>query len=457
MLQTLRSVFLGDATDDQVPERIRHAIGAYQESAEILIGWLQLCVFFFFMLLYTLAPKPEAPILASGGMLTPVPYVLAVFFLFTTLRLFLAYQRLLPNWFLVGSVVLDLSLLMVLIWCFHIQYQQSPPFYLKAPTLIYVFIFIALRTLRFDPKYVVVAGITAAAGWSTLVWYALYHTTDPATGTPIDPVTRDYVEYLNSNVVLLGAEVDKILAILLVTAVLAVALSRARRLLMRAIADSTVARDLTRFVAPEVATRIAQADRDIRPGDGEVTEATVMFCDIEGFSTISERLAPDVLMQTLNAYFDACAEVIERNEGVINQFQGDAMIVTFNTVRADPNHASNALKTAVDIQTLTNERRFGPGLILKTRCGINTGQLVSGAVGTDNRLIFTIYGDEVNVAARLEQLNKSYGTYILATEKTVTAAGHPFVGEAIGSVQVRGRQTPVNVFSIQSPPPVLTA
>lgn len=346
MLRILRSVFLGDATDDQIPERIRHAIDAYQDNAEILIGWLQLAVVVFFLLLYTIAPKPEAPTLASGGMLTPVPYVLAVF-LFAALRLFLAYHRLLPNWFLVVSVVLDLSLLMVLIWSFHIQYQQSPPFYLKAPTLIYVFIFIALRTLRFDPKYVVVAGATAASGWSVLVWYALSHTTDPATGALINPITRDYVEYLNSNVVLLGAEVDKILAILLVTAVLALALTRARRMLMRAIADATVARDLTRFVAPEVATRIAQADRDIRPGDGEVTEATVMFCDIEGFSSISEKLAPDVLMQTVNSYFDACAEVIERNAGVINQFQGDAMIVTYNTARADSNHAVHALKTAV--------------------------------------------------------------------------------------------------------------
>ncbi|SUS04839.1 Adenylate cyclase [uncultured Defluviicoccus sp.] len=429
---------LGRPGGRQLPARIRAAIAEQERQAEILIGWLQLGLVAFVLALYTLSPKTSL-----GTPFRPVPYVLGAFLLVGIVRVMLSHRRLMPGWFLIVGVMIDMALLMGLIWSFHIQYMQPAPFYLKAPTLLYAFILIALRALRFDPIYVVAAGLSAATGWTVLVGYALMSAEPP-------PVTRDYVAYMTRNLVLIGAEVDKIIVILLVTCVLAVALVRARRMLRQAVADATVARDLTRFVAPEVADRVATSDAAIRPGDGEVKTASVLFCDIEGFSTISERLAPDVLMATLNAYFAKVAEVIEQNGGVINQFLGDAMMITFNTARPLAGHAAAAVKTALAIQDLVAAERFGPDLQLKTRCGINTGELVSGAVGTDVRLIFTVYGDEVNIAARLEQLNKTYGTYVLATEQTLAAAGMEVRGRPIGEVTVRGRQTPVNVFALDA-------
>ncbi|SUS06970.1 Adenylate cyclase [uncultured Defluviicoccus sp.] len=429
---------LGRPGERQLPARIRAAIAEQERQAEILIGWLQLGLVAFVLALYTLSPKTSL-----GTPFRPVPYVLGAFLLVGIVRVMLSHRRLMPGWFLIVGVMIDMALLMGLIWSFHIQYMQPAPFYLKAPTLLYAFILIALRALRFDPIYVVAAGLSAATGWTVLVGYALMSAEPP-------PVTRDYVAYMTRNLVLIGAEVDKIIVILLVTCVLAVALVRARRMLRQAVADATVARDLTRFVAPEVADRVATSDAAIRPGDGEVKTASVLFCDIEGFSTISERLAPDVLMATLNAYFAKVAEVIEQNGGVINQFLGDAMMITFNTARPLADHAAAAVKTALAIQDLVQAERFGPDLQLKTRCGINTGELVSGAVGTDVRLIFTVYGDEVNIAARLEQLNKTYGTYVLATEQTLAAAGMEVRGRPIGEVTVRGRQTPVNVFALDA-------
>ncbi|MDG4603100.1 MAG: adenylate/guanylate cyclase domain-containing protein [Defluviicoccus sp.] len=429
---------LGRPGERQLPARIRAAIAEQERQAEILIGWLQLGLVAFVLALYTLSPKTSL-----GTPFRPVPYVLGAFLLVGIVRVMLSHRRLMPGGFLIVGVMIDMALLMGLIWSFHIQYMQPAPFYLKAPTLLYAFILIALRALRFDPIYVVAAGLSAATGWTVLVGYALMSAEPP-------PVTRDYVAYMTHNLVLIGAEVDKIIVILLVTCVLAVALVRARRMLRQAVADATVARDLTRFVAPEVADRVATSDAAIRPGDGEVKTASVLFCDIEGFSTISERLAPDVLMATLNAYFAKVAEVIEQNGGVINQFLGDAMMITFNTARPLADHAAAAVKTALAIQDLVQAERFGPDLQLKTRCGINTGELVSGAVGTDVRLIFTVYGDEVNIAARLEQLNKTYGTYVLATEQTLAAAGMEVRGRPIGEVTVRGRQTPVNVFALDA-------
>lgn len=445
-MRGLQDALLGQRVRAHLPQRVRDSIEQQQVQSEILIGWVQLTLVLFFIVLYTVTPKTS-----EGTPFAPVPFVLAAYLWFTVIRLSLARHQILPRWFVLVSVVGDIGLLMVLIWSFHLQYQQPAPFYLKAPTLLYVFIFIALRTLRFDPLYVLTAGFAAALGWVGLVGYALYATPDPDGGA-LNVVTRNYVLYMTSNRVLIGAEVDKVISIMLVSAVLAVALVRARRLLIKAVADATAAEDLSRFVPPEVADQITTADTAIQPGDARVTTASILFCDIEGFSTISERVSPGELMQMLNEYFDVVSDVIDRHGGVITHFHGDAMLITFNTVKPDPDHAANALRTAVGIQRVLAGRTFGDGLPFRTRCGINSGELILGAVGTGQRMLFTVYGDEVNIAARLEQLNKTYGTYILATEQTVRAAGGEFLCQPIGSIFVRGRKEPVTAYACDAGP-----
>ncbi len=438
-LPALEAAF-GEPQRAAAPERVRGLIAAQQLQSEILIGWVQFALIVFWVVLYAVAPKTSA-----GTRFLPVPWVLGAFLLVTALRLALAYRHRLTPPLLVAGVLLDMALLMGLIWSFHLQYEQPAPFYLKAPTLLYVFIFIALRALRFEPLYVVAAGLAGAAGWVALLVYAA------ASGEMA--VTRNYVHYMTSNSVLVGAEVDKILSILLVTAVLALGLVRARRILYRAVAESVIARDLSRFVAPEVTARITTAARELKPGDGEVRTASVLFTDIEGFSTIAERLPPEQLMSMLNAYFAAVSDAIERHGGVITQYQGDAMLITFNTVKDDPDHAANAVRTALAIQEATRNRTFGDGLPMRTRCGINTGRIVAGAVGTGERLLYTVHGDEVNVAARLEQLNKKTGTYVLATESTVQATGAAFAFERVAEVTVRGRSQPTAVYAPRGPTP----
>lgn len=440
MLKNLAEFVFGARLDRRLPERVSHSIAEQQIKSEILIGWVQLTLVLFFGTLYTIAPKTSA-----GTVFTPVPWALALYFLFTVLRLAASYRRFLPRWLLMASVVMDMGLLMLLIWSFHLQYEQPASFYLKAPTMLYVFIFIALRALRFDASYILFAGAAAATGWLVLILYVLY-------ADPDDPmITRDYVEYLTSNSILVGAEIDKIVSILLVTGVLAIALLRAERLLDRAVLDSTAAHDLSRFVAPEVADRITTADEEIQPGDGEVKPASILFTDIEKFATISEKLEPDELMRTLNEYFAAVSAVIDRFGGVITQFEGDAMLITFNTVKSDPDHAANAVRTAAGIQDVVRNNTFGKGIRMLTRCGISTGKLIAGAVGTRDRLLFTVHGDEVNIAARLEQLNKEHGTYVLASKSTVEEAGGEFAFERIGEIIVRGRTTPTAVYTLADP------
>lgn len=435
MWSRIVSFALGEGPKGTPPERVRWLIVEQQVRSEILIGWVGFALVLFFLVLYTVSPKTSA-----GTRFVPVPWVLAAFLGVTALRLALAYRRWLSPPFLIAGVCLDIALLLGLIWSFHLQYQQPAPFYLKVPTLLYVFIFIALRALRFEPVYVIAAGLSAAAGWLAMLAYAA------TSGEMV--VTRDYVRYMTSNSVLIGAEIDKIIAILMVTGVLALALARSRRILYRAVLDSVLAKDLSRFVAPEVAARISASERGLRAGEGEVREATVLFTDIEGFSTFAEKVSPEQLVMLLNEYFEAISGAVERHGGVITQFQGDAMLITFNTVRDDPDHAAKAVRTALEIQELTRERLFGGAVRMRTRCGINTGRIVAGAVGSAERLLYTVHGDEVNIAARLEQLNKKYGTYLLASESAVRAAGGEFPFRLVDEIAVRGRAAPTRVYTL---------
>ncbi len=437
MWNRIVSFALGEGPKGTPPERVRWLIVEQQVKSEILIGWVGFALVLFFLVLYTVSPKTSA-----GTRFLPVPWVLVAFFAVTGLRLALAYRRWLNPGVLIVGVCLDIALLLGLIWSFHLQYQQPAPFYLKVPTMLYVFIFIALRALRFEPMYVIAAGLSAALGWLVLLVYAA------SSGEMV--VTRDYVRYMTSNSVLIGAEIDKVIAILMVTGVLALALARSRRILYRAGLDSVLAKDLSRFVAPEVAERISTSERGLQPGEGEVRDATVLFTDIEGFSTVSEKVSPERLVMLLNEYFDAMSRIVERHGGVITQFQGDAMLVTFNTVRDDPEHAAKAVRAAIEIRETTRERLFGGAVRMRTRCGINTGRIVAGAVGSAERLLYTVHGDEVNIAARLEQLNKKYGTYILVSESTVRAAGGDFSFRPVDEIAVRGRIAPTRAFTVEA-------
>jgi adenylate cyclase len=371
--------------------------------------------------------------------------VLALYLLFSLLRLRLALKRRLPDWMLYLSSVVDIALLLGLIWSFHLQYEQPPSFYLKSPTLLYVFIFISIRALHFDPRFVVSTGLAAAVGWLLMVMYVVFR--DPANNM----VTRDYVEYMTSNSVLIGAEFDKIVTILMVTGVLALALYRARKLLFESVIEGSAARDLSRFVPAEVAQRVTQSEEGAITGKGEVSDCSILFTDIEGFTTISETLSPEQLIEALNRYFKLISEPIGRHGGVISQFQGDAVLATFNLPRADQDHAANAVRAALAIQRALDGVEFGDGIAFNTRVGINTGPVVGGLVGSGDRVGYTVHGDNVNLTARLEQLNKDYGTRVIVAQSTVDAiVGASFDFSELGEAAVRGLNRPVRIYTVSA-------
>ena len=196
--------FLRAPDRSKLPARVIQAIHEREQANEILARIIQLSIVALFGFIYIVSPKtsPEEAFY-------PVPYVLTVYLIFSIIGFIWALRKTLPDWSIYCSILFDFALLYGLMISFHLQYMQPASFILKAPTLLYVFIFIALRVLRLESKFVIAAGLIASLGWLTMIFYV----------TEIDPgdnmLTRSYVEYLTSNSILIGAEVDKIMTIVL--------------------------------------------------------------------------------------------------------------------------------------------------------------------------------------------------------------------------------------------------
>ncbi|SKA16718.1 Adenylate cyclase, class 3 [Enhydrobacter aerosaccus] len=203
-----------------------------------------------------------------------------------------------------------------------------------------------------------------------------------------------------------------------------------------------------RYVDENVAATILR-----RQGDGqrsaEMAEATILFTDIAGFTTIAEHLDPPDLVAALNAYLETVLAPIRDHGGIVNTFIGDGLFASFNMPLACHDHPAAAVRAAIDIQRAVSSRRFGDHQVaFPTRIGISTGAVIGGDVGAGKRLSFTLLGDTVNLAARLEELNKEYGTRILVSERTCQACGEGFTFTPLGTVAVRGRSDPANIYSI---------
>ncbi len=204
-----------------------------------------------------------------------------------------------------------------------------------------------------------------------------------------------------------------------------------------------------KYVPVSVAQSILDGEGALAPLQ---TVATVLYCDIEGFTGIVEHLSPVQTMEMLNAYFAAVLDPVRRHGGIVNQFQGDAVLVTFNVPVEQPHHRDQAVHAAIEIQATLAERRFA-GARLAARIGINTGPVVAGNVGAGDRLHYTVLGDAVNVAARLEQLNKTHSTNTLISASTVEMLQDDFLLERLGDVEIRGKDERVTIYSL----PAVTA
>jgi adenylate cyclase len=415
-LRRLATLIFGPPVAARLPERVQAQIARDQADSEILIGWVQLVGVAFFALLYSLARKTFPP----EAELEPVPWALAFYFVFTVIRLVLAHMRRLPQWMVVVSIVVDIAALIVTIWSFHIQYMQPPGFSLKGPTMLYLFGLIALRALRFDPRYVAMAGGAAVLGWGALVVYAV------AVSPEASGITRDYVRYLTSPDVLIGGEVDKILTLAMVTLVLVIALTRARKQLIRSVAESQAAAELSRFFSPEIARQITASDHMVKPGEGVARDVAILFVDLRGFTALSHRIGATETVELLSHYQAIVVPVVRKHGGSIDKFLGDGVMATFGAAAPSATYARDALAAALEIDAglrAWNVRRAARGSRpMAWGMGLATGTVVFGAVGDASRLEYTVIGEAVNLAAKLEKHCKASGARLSTTAVALALA-----------------------------------
>lgn len=422
------------------PARIRAAIDSYEAQSERIVGWSQLAGIAVFASLYA-ATYFSFDIHHA---IEPVPVALAVYGAFTLWRVRAAYRGRLTRFQQYASAAIDVIVLLALIASFPFQYGEPAAMYLKGPTLFYIFILIGLRALRFDPAQVLFTGVLAAGGWAILTFWAAL---DGA------PLTGDYRVYMTSLSVLPGAELEKIVAVAATTLVLALGVSRTRALLFRIAAEEVATADLSKFVGRDAADRIRASSDGIEAGDGEVRRAAIMFIDLRGFTNVAKGLPPHEVIGLLKEYQARLLPVIRRGGGSVDKFLGDGILVSFGAARTTNRECAEAVDTALaaiaEIDRWKESRRALGQAPLDAGIALAVGDVVYGAIGHGDRLEYTVIGDAVNLAAKLEKHAKRENARVIATGEVLSSAlaqgGRSGPLRTIRAAAVEGVSAPVDL------------
>ena len=347
-----------------------------------------------------------------------------------------------------------------------------PPFYvdgwtpqlnLRLPNFLYLGVFLVGMALSYSPGLVVWTGIASIAAWSAgLLWVA--NLPDSITSTSRDALdsglsTQAVISsFLDPRTVSLTNWYNRIVFLVLVTLILALTVWRSRKLVHRQVAAEAERAALSRYFSPnilrELSTNAAALDR---PATQPVA---VLFADMVGFTTISERLAPDALFGLLRDFHGRLARIAFAHDGTVDKYIGDAIMVHFGTPRPRTDDPVRALACAAamiaEIQSWTIERiRTGEGPI-RIGIGVHYGEVLVGNIGDTRRLEYTVLGDTVNVASRLERLTRQTGACLMVSDdlvRAVRACGvePTAIVEGLRREQtriVRGRHQPVAVWCL---------
>jgi adenylate cyclase len=205
------------------------------------------------------------------------------------------------------------------------------------------------------------------------------------------------------------------------------------------------------YVSHQVMESILKSGDEIQLS-GDRRRITVLFCDIRGFSTMSEKLPPEKVVQLLNDYFESMVEVVFRNNGTLDKFIGDGMMVLFGAPEDDPYQEEHAIRTAIEMQSELQrlaEKWKAEGVTIRSGVGINSGPAVVGNIGSSRRMDYTAIGDTVNLASRLESATKDIGVGILVSEYTYMAVKGVFPFRQTGSIHVKGRVEPIQTYTLE--------
>jgi adenylate cyclase len=206
-----------------------------------------------------------------------------------------------------------------------------------------------------------------------------------------------------------------------------------------------------KYVAPSVINSVMAHPESLALG-GERRRMTVLFSDLRGFTSLSERLDPAQVVTVLNGYLNEMTDIVFDEHGVLDKYMGDAIMAFWGAPIDDPHHAERAIRTAIRMRDrlveLNRAAYFGPNIGLRMGVGISTGDLIVGNMGSHRHFDYTVIGDTVNLGSRIESLTKHYGVEILATGEVVKGLPKDYIVRQLDKVAVKGKHEPVRLYEM---------
>ena len=363
----------------------------------------------------------------------PVPYTLAVLGTFLALGIaqgLLAGSRHDRPWHKYVFMGVDAFLLAaVLVYPNPLLAEPFPPAVsLRLENVLFLFVLLALTALSYTPRFVIFTGAAVATAWSAAVYWVYALPTSFTFADVPDPdsigMEERLVYYLDPNFVDLSAWMMQIVVIVLVTGVIGVAVQRNRSLVERQVRVERQRANLARYFSPNVVEELAQSDKPL--GDVRRQPVAVLFVDIIGFTGLCEGLAPEAVVRLLRQFHQRVQASVFEHGGTLDKYIGDGVMATFGTPRPGPRNATDALLCALRLVGTVRDwnaarQKDGDKPIL-IGIGVHYGDVVLGEIGTPQRREFTVIGDAVNVAARLERLTRNLRTPLVVSEETVQQA-----------------------------------
>lgn len=343
-------------------------------------------------------------------------------------------------------VILSLLVMNILPWIWYYSYGGSIlplGYFIKTNFLSLSLIFIALVGIALNPRYPLLLSLGILGTW---IWYILQAAFDPKTEW-----TSDYVKGVFGPSVDINILVWETIGLIAVGILTTLITSLARNAVKEAVSLEASNSQLSRYFSPNIVTELQNQGADFTRLGGKTQDVAVLFADIRDFTTLTEKMTPNDVLQLLSVYHDAMTTAIFANGGTLDKFIGDGIMATFGTPLTSKDDPVRAVRTGFEmlkrLEALNLQRKAKNQESLRIGIGIHFGSVLVGNIGTSQRLEYTVLGDTVNVASRIEGFCKETGHSFLISTEVKNHLPPTFDFISVGFKMVKGRSEGVEIWS----------
>jgi len=385
-----------------------------------------------------------------------------VFLLMGTVQLLLMHRRIGDRRLAYLFAVLDgILIAVVLLMPNPLLTEAYPPgLILRYANIVFIFVLLAGAAFSYNPGLVLCTGISSMVVWRIGVWMLASRSTALTSADPTwisaDSNAATMALFLDPEFIHLNMQNKKVFVVILVTILLAAVVWRARRLVMNQVAIERARTNLARYFSPNLVDELAGQDEPL--GAVRRQSVAVLFADIQGFTRLSENLAPEAVVELLRSFHERMETAVFVHDGTLDKYMGDGLMATFGTPTPGEQDATNALLAArrmlTELDELNAKRQADGKPAIKLSIGIHYGPVVQGDIGGGRRLEFTVLGDTVNVASRLEAMTRDLGTPLAISGDMVDQLkAETDTPDLTGLIKtepqpIRGREARLNIWSL---------